>query len=164
MTEVKLLIYHVNEDDPKKCTAKKLKRFGYAEIINEIRRIPRKVVVLNPLAEKICSSLDKIYAERYGILAVDCSWENVNEAFSRFKSFKNQRALPFLIAVNPVNYGRPLRLSTLEAFVAALYIIGKEEQAAKISKIYKWSHHFIEINRELLEKYQANRPQDSKNV
>ena len=29
---VRLVVYHVNEDDPKKCTAKKLHRFGYADL------------------------------------------------------------------------------------------------------------------------------------
>ncbi|HUS99729.1 MAG TPA: hypothetical protein VMY59_05340, partial [Candidatus Thermoplasmatota archaeon] len=29
---VRLVVYHANEDDPKKCTAKKLHRFGYATL------------------------------------------------------------------------------------------------------------------------------------
>jgi len=151
--DIRLLVYHTNDDDPKKCTARKLKRFGYVEFVKEVRKIPRKAIILNPLADRICSPSDRFYAEKYGILAVDCSWKKVKEVFHKLRSFKNHRALPFLVAVNPVNYGKPFRLSTLEAFIATLYIIGKEDQARKISELYKWSYHFINVNKDFLARY-----------
>jgi len=33
---MKLVIYHANEDDPKKCTARKLARFGFVKLETNI--------------------------------------------------------------------------------------------------------------------------------
>ena len=63
------------------------------------------------------------------------------------------RALPFVVAVNPVNYGKPFKLTTLEAFAAALYILGEVDHAKEILQIYKWGPHFIELNKQPLEDY-----------
>ena len=47
------------------------------------------------------------------------------------------RALPFLVASNPVNYGKPFKLTSLEAFSAALFILGEVEYAKELLNIYK---------------------------
>jgi len=150
---IRLLTYHVNQDDPKKCTARKLKRFGLADITHNIRDIPYSSIVLNPLAKTVFAPEDRTYAEKGCIVAVDCSWSKVDEVFSRLKRFRNHRALPFLVPVNPVNYGRPFQLTTIEAFMASLYIIGEEEQARKLEGLYKWSQHFIDTNEKYLSMY-----------
>jgi pre-rRNA-processing protein TSR3 len=67
------------------------------------------------------------------------------------------RALPFVLAANPVNYGKPFQLSTVEAFAAALYILGEVRQAKKILGIYTWGPHFLELNREPLDDYRRAR-------
>ncbi|HEC81834.1 MAG TPA: DUF367 family protein, partial [Thermoplasmatales archaeon] len=157
---VRLLTYHVNQDDPKKCTARKLKRLGFADITHDIRDIPYNAVILNPVVKTVFSPEDKVYAEKGGIVAVDCSWGKVEEVFSRLKRFRNHRALPFVVPVNPVNYGKPFQLTTLEAFVTALYIIGEEKQAERISLIYKWSQHFIDLNKRFLEVYRSASTRD----
>lgn len=150
---MKLIVYHTNEDDPKKCSAKKLHKFGFVELETKIRKTPKDAVLLNPFAEKSLSKEDLDIAERHGILAVDCSWENVEKSFDFFKKRCNSRALPFVIATNPVNYGKPFKLTTLEAFATALYILGDIEKAEEILNIYKWGPNFLILNKEPLEDY-----------
>ena len=143
----------MNEDDPKKCSAKKLHRFGFAKLEKNLRKIPKHAILLSPFAEKSLSREDLPIAEEVGILAVDCSWENAEERFQEFSKAYIPRALPFVVAVNPVNYGKPFKLTTLEAFAAALYIIGKPDQAREILKIYNWGSNFLELNKQPLEDY-----------
>ena len=78
---MKLFVYHANEDDPKKCSAKKLAKFCFDELTNNIRKTPKDTVLLNPFAEKSLSREDLEIAEKNGILAVDCSWENAEHSF-----------------------------------------------------------------------------------
>ena len=152
-SRIKLIVYHANEDDPKKCSAKKLKKFGYANLETNIRRVPKGAIVLSPFAEKSISKEDIDTARKKGIIAVDCSWNNAEKCFSLLDIKNNARALPFVIAVNPVNYGKPFKLSTLEAFATVLYILGEVEHAEEILKLYKWGPHFLKINKTPLDEY-----------
>ena len=151
--KIRLYIYHVNEDDPKKCSAKKMHKFDLAYLTNNIKKIPRKSLLLNPFAKKSLSKEDASIANKNGIVAIDCSWKNVEYNFDYLDKSSYSRSLPFLIAVNPVNYGKVLKLTTLEAFAAALFILDNEVQAEEILKIYKWGPQFLDLNREPLEDY-----------
>jgi pre-rRNA-processing protein TSR3 len=150
---VRLVIFHANEDDPKKCTARKLHRFGYAALEKTLRKLPYHAVLLNPFAEKSLSREDLPIAQQQGIVALDCSWKTAEQTFLSLETTTISRALPFLLAANPVNYGKPFQLSTLEAFAAALYILGEVDDAKKILGIYTWGPRFLELNKEPLEDY-----------
>ena len=152
---MKLFVYHANEDDPKKCSARKLARFGFAKLESKIRKIPRDMILLNPFSEKSISKEDLDQAKKHGILAVDCSWKNAEKSFDFLDKKNHSRAIPFVIAANPVNYGKALKLSTLEAFAAALYILDEVEKAQEILKLYKWGPNFLVLNKEPLEDYRS---------
>ncbi len=159
---MKLIVYHANEDDPKKCSAKKLHKFGFVKLETNIRRTPKNAVLLNPFAEKSLSKEDLEIAEKNGILTVDCSWKNAEKSFDYLNKRNHSRALPFLVATNPINYGKPFKLTTLEAIAAALYIFDNLELAEKILKLYKWGSNFLILNKEPLEDYR--KAKDSKEI
>ncbi|MFB6197625.1 MAG: DUF367 family protein [Halobacteriaceae archaeon] len=141
--------FHVRyegDDDPKKCTARKLSRFGLVELHHSDRDTPRGVV-LNPFAER---ALAPDVAEG-NLIALDCSWKSAEE--DQFSMSGTHRALPYVIAANPVNFGRPLQLTTVEALAAGAYILGEREQASKLLSKFKWGSTFLEMNSEPLSRY-----------
>jgi len=150
---MRLFVYHANEDDPKKCSAKKMAKFGFAKLETNIRKLPKDCVLLNPFAKKSISKEDLSAAKKHGILAVDCSWKNAETSFEYLIKKNRSRALPFVLAANPVNYGKPFKLSTLEAFATSLYILDCVGQATDILNLYKWGPHFLILNKEPLEDY-----------
>ena len=118
-----------------------------------IKKIPKNAIVLSPFTKKSISKEDLDIARKNGIIAVDCSWKTAENCFNFLDKKYNSRALPFVIAANPVNYGKPFKLSTLEAFATVLYIFDEVEHAKEILNLYKWGPHFLELNKEPLEDY-----------
>lgn len=154
---MRLVVYHANEDDPKKCTARKLERMGLIDLTEQVRRLPPGAILLDPFAEKAVSKEDLPAATARGLAALDCSWETAQGAFEHARRRAEPRALPYLVAANPVNFGKPTKLSTLEALVAALWIYGEQQQARALLGAYTWGPRFLEVNREPLEAYAACR-------
>jgi len=89
---------------------------------------------------------------KYGLAAVDCSWIHASQVFE-LDAHGASRALPYLVAANPVNYGAPTKLSTVEALAGALYIAGFSEQADLLLSKFKWGPEFLRLNRGLLDAY-----------
>ena len=149
---VKITIYHAAQDDPKKNTALRLKRRGFARIVTRTRFLPKRVIVLNPFGEIAFSPADKERLEQFGLAALDCSWEHAQKVMGEHVR-GTSRCLPILIAGNPVNYGKLTKLTTAEAIAAALYIAGFEKEAEDILSIFSWGHTFLELNAILLDNY-----------
>jgi pre-rRNA-processing protein TSR3 len=149
--DIPLYIYHAGQCDPKKCTGRKLARFDLARLYDRISRLPSLAILLDPTAEKALSPADNY---KKGIIVLDCSWEEVERVFPELTKLNlEHRALPYLLAGNPVNFGRPCKLNSAEAFAAALYILGHKEQAEKVLSKFNWGHSFLELNQEPLEEY-----------
>jgi pre-rRNA-processing protein TSR3 len=150
--QVKIIVYHARQCDPKKCTALKLKRHGLIRLVHQMKFLPKRAVVLNPFSQIAFSPADRQRIESFGLAALDCSWEHAEEVLIKHAR-GTSRCLPFLIAGNPVNFGKPTKLTTVEALVAALYIAGFKEEAHQLLSIFKWGHTFLELNKERLESY-----------
>jgi len=142
-----LLIFHVSQCDPKKCSGRKLARFGLAKLTTRAYDL-RHCLLLNPFSEKALSPMDK---GARCLTALDCSWARAEDIFARKRG--NSRALPFLLAANPINYGKPFKLSTVEALASALFILGNPEMAKKILSKFSWGLVFLELNKEPLQEY-----------
>ncbi|MGC8496808.1 MAG: DUF367 family protein [Thermoplasmata archaeon] len=148
---IRLIVMDLEEDDPKKCTAKRLSKFNLVKLVNNSHYIPKNAVILSPLSKKVISMEDREQIKKYGLVAIDGSWKNIDRIFETVTG--NLRALPYLVAANNVNYGKPYILSTAEALAAALTIIGEEEQALQILNKFKWGNTFLILNKELLQEY-----------
>ncbi len=146
---MELHVRYEGDDDPEKCTARKLARFDLVDLHRSDRATPRGVV-LNPHAEQALSPAD---ATGRVLVALDCSWDHAAE--TAFTIRGEHRALPFLVAANPVNYGRPFRLTTVEALAAGLIILGERQHAERILAKFRWGETFLELNAEPLRRYAA---------
>jgi pre-rRNA-processing protein TSR3 len=154
---IPLYAYRDNTCDPRKCTVKKLAQAGMLTILVHIHQIPKATLLLDPTAEQALSPADKNVRS---ITVLDCSWEVFDSgAVSRWR---RRRALPFLVAANPVNFGRPFQLTSVEAFAAALVILGENDQAETILSKFGWGLRFLEVNAEPLAEYA--RAKDSREI
>lgn len=150
---MKVVVYHAEECDRRKCTTVRLARRGKVKVVSKLNQLPTGAVVLDPFSEKALSPEDQKTVEENGITALDCSWKKINGSSVIFRGRKNHRSLPFLVAANPTNYGKPCILSTAEAIAATFYIVGFKDIATNIMSQFKWGPHFLELNHELLEAY-----------
>lgn len=139
----------LRQDDPSKCTAAKLVKFGLAK---QTRKTSQETLVLDPFAPKVVLKTDR--ADARSITAIDCSWELARKEFGRNFSGLSRR-LPPLLAGNPVNYAKVGKLTTAESIAATLFIMNLEEQAHAILNKFKWGHTFFDLNRDLLGDYSA---------
>jgi pre-rRNA-processing protein TSR3 len=150
---IDVVVYHTGQDDPRKNTALRLEKTGKARLVDKVDQCPRHSVLLNPFAKKAVSREDLEDMRRHGLLALDCSWKQAEEAFPALLGQTRSRALPFLVAANPINYGKPFVLSTAEALGAALYIVGEARRARDLLSAVPFGASFLDLNRLPLEDY-----------
>lgn len=137
--------------DPRKCSGKKLSRLG---MMTELRVGQRfQGIVMSPKGTQVVCPNDREIVKRAGVAVVECSWARLEEIpFHKIKS-PNERLLPYLVAANPVNYGKPYKLTCLEATAAALYMTGFDAHADALLDKFSWGHSFWEINGPILNRY-----------
>ena len=141
-----------DQDDPKKCTAKRLEKFNLSDNHSSFKTLPPMGIVLDPFSTKELSSDDIPLAEVGGIVGVDCSWNKAPETFSHLRLMGLEpRSLPSVIPANPVNSGKAGKLTTAEAIASALLICGENLHAEEIMSIFKWGPAFIKLNSHLTE-------------
>ncbi|EJW01459.1 hypothetical protein EDEG_00451 [Edhazardia aedis USNM 41457] len=148
---IKKIVYNFNQCDTKRCSASKL-----IKLKRVLESKPTKTfsgIVLSPEGKQALSPFDKEIIEKRGVGVIDCSWNKLSEINLKVLPSRNNRLLPFLVAANPVNYGRPFKLNCVEALAASLYICGFDEEAFDILEGFSYKDAFFDINEEVFDGY-----------
>lgn len=142
--------------DPKRCSGRRLVRLG---LINEYK-VNSKFhgIVLTPSASSVISPTDYETVKKKGLAVVDCSWARLEAVpFGRLGGIP--RLLPFMVAANPVNYGRPFKLNCAEALIAGLSIVKREgdeqmqEDINTLANTFGYGQEFLDLNQDYFEAY-----------
>ncbi|GFS65882.1 ribosome biogenesis protein TSR3 homolog [Nephila pilipes] len=146
-------MWDLEQCDPKKCSGRKLARLGLIKTLRLGQRF--NGIILSPAATTCVGPQDKEIIMEHGAAVVDCSWACLETTpFNKMKG-QHLRLLPYFVAANPINYGKPCNLSCVEALAAIFYITGFTELAESYLKQFKWGHTFLELNEELLSSYSS---------
>ncbi|MEC7703812.1 MAG: DUF367 family protein [Candidatus Thermoplasmatota archaeon] len=152
-----LHIIHLDQDDPKKCTARKIASKGMARLHFNLKKPPRRGYLLDPSSGTILGPDDlPVIQMGASLVALDCSWKRLQESVLEIRSKSPRlepRTLPILLAANPISWGKPGRLSTAEALATCLVLLGRRKQAEKILSPFKWGQQFLTLNAEPLDAY-----------
>lgn len=153
---VEVHVRYIGDDDPEKCTARRLEQLGLATLHHTDRSTPPGLI-LDATAEVALSPAD---TDHDRLIAIDASWETDGTDIPSLRG--TPRALPYLVAANPINFGRPFRLTTVEALAAAAVILGHQSVAEELLEPFAWGETFLELNAEPLDRYASC--QDSREV
>ena len=155
---IPLHIIHLSQDDPRKCTARKLASRGLANIHENNRRPPRRGILLDPLAGVILGPADRAVIDAgASLVALDCSWKQIVQSLADIAARSPAlagRTLPVVLAGNPVSWGKPGRLSTVEALSVSLILLGRRDQGEDILRPFSIGEQYLTLNRKPLEAYE----------
>ncbi|KAK4556319.1 ribosome biogenesis protein tsr3 [Recurvomyces mirabilis] len=149
----KAAAWDLNHCDHKRCSGKRLMRLGLMRELHVGQKHPG--VVISPKAKTIVSPADKEVLEQFGAAVVEASWNRIEEVPFAKIGGPNPRLLPYLIAANPTNYGKPWRLNCVEALAACFFICGHRDWAEEVLNPFSYGESFIEINETVLKRYAA---------
>jgi pre-rRNA-processing protein TSR3 len=155
---LKLRMWDFAQCDPKRCTGARLARRGVFERMP--LKQPFRGIILSPEAKVAISPADIEILEKSGMSLIDCSWARLQEIPFRQMQAGHHRLLPFMVAANSVNYGRPFKLTCAEACAATLYICGKFDAAREVLKDFAWGEEFLSLNRQVLDLYASCKDAD----
>ncbi len=144
------------QDDPKKNTAVRASKDELLRLHKDFRRLPKKGIILEPLCGKVLGPEDREIFDSHGALVgLDCSWAQIEDSVEHVmrRTRLQPRMLPLLLAANPVNWGKPGKLSTVEALAASLFLLGRVDQCKELLSKFRWGGRFLELNKEPLEAY-----------
>ncbi|TNJ27263.1 O-sialoglycoprotein endopeptidase [Giardia muris] len=150
---IRLVAYDYQQCDARRCSAKRLERLGLCKVISKSTFF--KGILLSSEGVTVLSREDAPLLEQFGLGTVDCSWNEVlqhNVPITKLPC-RNHRLLPFLVASNQVNYGKPYKLNCAEAFAAGLWICGHKEQALELINHFPYANGFISLNSDALDRY-----------
>ncbi len=156
LEDVPLHVIHLNQDDPKKCTARKMQSLRIVKVHESLSRVPKRGFLLDPKSEKLLGPEDREMIGLGGsIVVLDCSWKKIDDSLRVLdkRTLLEGRVLPLLLAANPVSWGKIGRLSSAEALGASLAILGKWAQASRVLSPFQFGSQFLELNKEPLKAY-----------
>lgn len=137
--------------DPKRCSGKRLMRAGLMRELHLGQR--HNGVIITPNGKHTLSPSDRPLMDTYGAAVVECSWARTKEVQWNKVGGKCERLLPYLVAANTVNYGKPWRLNCAEALAAAFAICGHLDWAEQVLEPFSYGAAFLKINAKLFRLY-----------
>lgn len=151
---VRLCMFEFSQNDSKMDSGSRLVRFGLAQSMRPDAAFHG--IILSTQTDVLVSAADRPLVESSGVAGVNCSWNRIEDIpWAKLQRRGKHRTLPFLIAANSINYGRPWKLNTAEALAATLFIVGLESDAALVLRRFSWGSEFFRINEEVLNGYRA---------
>ena len=160
---VPLHVIHLNQDDPRKCTARKLQKNGLVSLHDSPNGAPRRGYLLDPRSNTILAPEDRGLISLGGsIVVLDCSWKLIEESLDLIagKTRLEGRILPFLLAANPVSWGKIGRLSLCRG-IGSLFGYSRAMGASRgYCPNLPFGNQFLDLNREPLEAYSTARSRD----